>query len=76
MRALKARRLFDVAYHRGFHVISSFYYASHGNLQGASSVTAQQWAERLISEDLSQYTASVLYDDPTVSLVELTKKGG
>jgi hypothetical protein len=76
MRAWKARRLFDVAYHRGFHVISSFYYAQHGTLQGASSVTAQQWAEHLLAEDLSQYTATVLYDDPTVSLVELTKRGG
>jgi hypothetical protein len=75
MRAQKARRLFDVAYHRGFSAVSTFYYSSHGHLKGAGHTAARDWAQRLLGEDLSEYEGRVLYEDTTFSLVQLKKRG-
>jgi hypothetical protein len=74
-RAKRAGRLFDVAYHRGFRAVSTFYYARHGKLERAGKQAALDWAGSLLGEDLSSYTASVLYEDRTFTIVGLTKQG-
>jgi hypothetical protein len=75
MRAQRAQRLFDVAYHRGFSAVSTFYYSDHGHLEKGGPEVARNWAQRLLGEDLSAYAATVLYDDATFSLVQLKKRG-
>ena len=74
-RAKRARQLFDVAYHRGFRAVSTFYYAPHGTLRQAGQDAARRWAAELFGEDLSGYRAAVLYEDPTFTIVGLTKQG-
>lgn len=67
--ALTNHRLVDVAYHRGFRSVASFYYSLHGTLKSPSD--ARNWAQHLLGQDLSNYDATVLYDDATFSLVQL-----
>lgn len=74
-RAKRARRLFDVAYHRGFRAVSTFYYSEHGKLRQAGDYAARTWAGTLLGEDLEAYKASVLYEDRTFTIVGLTKQG-
>lgn len=74
-RAKRAERLFEVAYHRGFRAVSSFYYGNHGHLKQGGPPAALQWSATQLTEDLSGYTATVVYDDPTFSIVALEKSG-
>lgn len=73
-RALSNRRLVDVAYHRGFRSVASFYYSVHGTLKSSSE--ARSWAQGLLGQDLSNYDAKVIYDDSTFSMVELNARQG
>jgi hypothetical protein len=76
MRAKRAKRLFDVAYHRGFRAVSTLYYGVHGHLREGNGSTARDWVQRMMVEDLSGYVGTVVYDDPTFSIVELRKQEG
>jgi len=75
-RAKRAGRLVDVAYHRGFRGVTTFYYARHGGLASGGAGAAYDWAAALLGEDLTGYRVAVLYDDATFTIVELSRQEG
>jgi hypothetical protein len=74
MSASKAGHLVDVAVGRGYAALATFFYGSHSLTSTSSEGDAHAWAESMMRENLSSFRASVLYGDPSFTIVLLRRQ--
>jgi hypothetical protein len=74
LRASDANMLFQLAVGRGFGAVSTLYYTSHDLKPTSDAGAAMAWVQRFYpSQDYSGLRASVLFAEPTFTIVGLEK---
>jgi len=74
LSATRAEKLFQVAFGRGFRAVSTLYYTSHDLSPKSNGDAAMAWVRRFYpSEDVTGLRASVLFAEPSFTIVGLEK---
>ncbi len=74
LRASEANMLFQLAVGRGFRAVTTLYYTSHDLTPDSDAGAAMAWVRRFYpNQDYSGLRASVLFADPSFTIVGLEK---